>query len=564
MPQRFSGDAALRPNINMQSSTIWRPALLWILSCALLFACSSVQRLPPNNASVSLPNLSFGNAGGVVAVGGVDYKRRERSRPGIRLVVGPATGGEKLPAALRTMIVDAALSSLKFNDVQLIVPESADEIGSFPDARSLAFMAARDADALVTVAIETFDADRGGAEILLRDPVDGSQLGKRRLLFSIDQTKLDPARQLDYYVNRNGVRALADRSVPAPRFELPGKTAMRALVERTITGTLSVLATAPGAVVELQSASGKRPIGRAPLVNLRVPEGKALVRVRRKGFPVFVAEVIIRAGRESRVQAVWPGDTKIASLSVLSAPPGLRLALDGVIRGETPAFLTDVRAGTYGLEVARSMSGGTFSIEGDARVQLGDGENESLAFFVKYDADLGANLLQSGLWQVATEGKRTVALTSSGGLGIKGQGNQTTWSGIASLPFALLDTRIAVDAIQTPEGNAGFLLLGTNESVLLELADGQWSAVHFRGSEPAAPPVRFRALREGNIHQVQFRYLRQTGQLQLSLDGSELLRVKWNPGPHVRLALLARGKSLDGRPLATKLKIRGGRAVGEE
>ena len=539
--------------------------IVTVLAPVFFLTCSSVQELPPKTRSVSLPNLKFLDPGVVRAAGDQDYKRKERSRPGVRLVVPPGpTGGEKLSVSLRRMVFDGALSGLRLRDVVFVKPDSPEALADFPGPRSLAVLKTLDADAVVSVAIETFDDDKGGAEIILRDPVDGQILGRRRTLFSLEaRDARSSGGQVDYHLEGSSMRAIRDRTSVAVRLELPPESAMRQLVDRTVTGMLSVLATAPGASVFVRTAGNRRSVGRAPIEGIRLQEGRSIVEVVRRGYEPFVREVLIRAGRVARVQAVWPGDSQVSSLTVLSVPVGLRLALDGVIRAETPAFLTELQEGAYGLELSRAGPEGGFIVQADGRVHVGNGDNDKVAFFVAYDEVFSGALLDSGLWQLAAE-DGTVKYTPAGGLGLSGTGTPTAWRGLASIPVLPGDISLQLDAVQAGETQLSFALVGQDESVTVELVDGNWSVTRFRGRDASAPVRDFRALREGNAHRIEYDYSKRSSTLTVRLDGSVLFQGRWNPGAAMRIALLTRGPSADGRPLATKLRIRSGRGLVEE
>ena len=538
--------------------------LFRLLPCIVLLGCSSVQELPLKPRSVSLPNLTFLDPVAGRAVGGADYKRRERGRSGVRLVVpsGP-TGAEKLPAGLRRMVFDAALSGLRFRDVAFLNAGPAAALFDFPGPQSRVLLENLDADAVVSLTLETFDDERGGAQITLMDPVDGQTLGQRRLLFSIDNTRRNGSEQVDYYLAGSSVRAIPDRTAVAVRLELPPPGALRQLVDLTVTGALSVLATAPGATVFVRAGGNRRKIGTVPMQSVRLPEGRAIVEVERRGYEPFVREVVIRAGREARVQAVWPGDARIASLTVLSAPAGLRLALDGVVRGETPAFLTDMQEGAYGLELSRPGAEGRFIVQADGRAHVGNGDGGRLGFFVRYDEAFSGALFDSGLWQLATE-DGTVRYAPRGGLGLSGAGTPAAWRGIASIPVLAQDMTVEVDAVQVEGTQFCLALVGNQESVTLDLGEGRWSLTRFRGRDASGPVRDFRALREGNAHRVAYEYSKLTSTLTVRFDDSILFQGPWNPGGTLRVALLTRGTSADGRALATKLRIRSGRGLVEE
>ncbi len=539
--------------------------LLSAIGLAVLIAqCSSVQEVPTTARALLLPRLQFFDPGAAVTAGtDADYKRRERSRPGIRIVVpaGP-TGADQLPRAVRSMVFDAAVAGLRFPDVTIIRPESPDVLRDFPGPASLAALREMDADAVLVVRIETFESQNGGAEVELRDPVDGSVFGARRLTFSVERDGRKGKSEADFHIRNGRVRAVADRSSVGLRLETPPRSTMRQLLELSVSGSLSVLATAPGARVFVRVSGDRRTIGQAPVQGVRLPEGRCIVEVARRGYAAFEQEVIVRAGKEVRIQASWPGDTSSSSLSVLSAPPGLRLAIDGVVRGETPVFLTDLQSGAYGLEVSRPGPDGNFQVQADGRARLGGENSDRLAFFVKLDESFGPGALDGGLWQLASE-EGAVRFTPNNGLGIKGEGPATAWRGLASVPTLPEDLEAALDAIQAPGNEFVFLVLGGAESVMVELRGDRWSLVRFRGQDTIAPPRDFRALREGNAHRIRFQYVKKKSQLTVRLDESVLFEGPWKPGESIRFALLTRGASADGRPLAARLQIRTGRGLAE-
>lgn len=85
--------------------------------------------------------------------------------------------------------------------------------------------------------------------------------------------------------------------------------------------------------------------GTTPCTVERLPDGDSRVTIALSGYRPYERDVSLQAGEEQTIEvALEPLPT---SLSVVSAPPGARIVVDGRVRGQTPLVIDTITPGVH-------------------------------------------------------------------------------------------------------------------------------------------------------------------------------------------------------------------------
>ena len=338
---------------------------------------------------------------------------------------------------------------------------------------------------------------------------------------------------------------------------------------KSVSANLSVQSSSPETEVVLVSGGKRKSLGRVPVNGQRLREGLYELELKRPGYDVLKREVQIRAGRDRELFITWPDDQGSTSLSVLSAPPGQRVSLDGTVRGMTPVYITSIDPGAYALEVSRASASGGYEVIGESSVELAGGDNEARIFFTRYDENFTNDLLNTDDWILSAENEGvTPEYVGAGGLAfrMKVTGPASGRVGLTSRPMVTSSFDMTL-MVRQAEGNAlTFGLVNSKlETVLVRIEGNVYTLERFNGEQPVVP-LSFQTIkqREGNLYPVRFRYNREENRLQIEIDGDLIYEGPYNGGTAARIALWTAAGSADGRELARSLRIRSGRGLYED
>lgn len=540
-----------------------------------LAGCASVRPVAAPAADPVLPAMRFltlqpgsGQAAG-------DFKLRETPLDSIQLVLQAAPvadEGSSLPAPVRDIAYLKMVHLLGFPDVKLVTPPA--EIGqSLPELNetSRKYLADVQADAVAFVQIDPVSAGEAKVALRLLDPVTGALFGEYVQNARIVERKIDPAHQAEFFRDRKNKRYefLNGEQSPQLEFSGDGKSVVRDLVMKSVSANLSVQSSSPETEVVLVSGGKRKSLGRVPVNGQRLREGLYELELKRPGYDVLKREVQIRAGRDRELFITWPDDQGSTSLSVLSAPPGQRVSLDGTVRGMTPVYITSIDPGAYALEVSRASASGGYEVIGESSVELAGGDNEARIFFTRYDENFTNDLLNTDYWILSAENEGvTPEYVGAGGLAfrMKVTGPASGRVGLTSRPMVTSSFDMTL-MVRQAEGNAlTFGLVNSKlETVLVRIEGNVYTLERFNGEQPVVP-LSFQTIkqREGNLYPVRFRYNREENRLQIEIDGDLIYEGPYNGGTAARIALWTAAGSADGRELARSLRIRSGRGLYED
>jgi hypothetical protein len=540
---------------------------------ALTASCSSVRPVPAPAQDPVLPAMQtyILQPGGAQSV--VDYKLRTSSPAQIQLVVHYHSEVEDLPAPVKDIAFLKMAKMLGSPDVRLVTPPAEmNAVLPAVDESSRAYLAQVQADAIASIVLRNTE-EEGRANVALRliDPVTGELFGEYTQPTQIVEAAADLARQAEFYRNRAAGRYefLDAQSAPQILFAGDARSTVRDLVLRSVSANLSVQSSSPETEVLMINDGKRKSLGRVPIASRRLREGLYRLELKRPGYDLVSREVQIRAGRDRELFITWPDDSGHPSLSVLSAPPGQRVSLDGTARGVTPLYITSIEPGAYALELSRAVSDG-FEVVGEAPVEVAGSENAGRIFLVNYDENFGAGLTALDFWELAGEGDLRPEYVGAAGLAFRltsavppEQADRRL--GLLSRPMIIdsFDMTLMVRQIDGNELTFG-LVNDKLESVLVRISGKIYTLERFSGGQAVAP-LSFETIkaREGGIYPVRLQYDRDKNRLKVEIDGTEIYEGPYNGGTAARIALWTTAASADGRLLARSLRVRSGRGLYE-
>ncbi|MEQ9366012.1 MAG: PEGA domain-containing protein, partial [Leptospirales bacterium] len=497
-----------------------------------------------------------------------DFKLRTAARPSIQLVVHNAIQSEGLSEPLRDIAFLKMAHLLDFPDVKLITPPSdvARGLSEFgPESRK--YLAGLQADAVAAVQLQEVEEGRAKIALRLLDPVTGELFGEYVQVARIVERRIDSAHQAEFFRDRakRRVEFLDPRMSPQLEFSGDGKSSVRDLVLRSVTANLSIQSSSPETEVVLISGEKRKALGGVPVAGQRLREGLHRIELKRPGYDLISREIQIRAGRDRDLFITWPDDQGATSLSVLSAPPGQRVSMDGRVRGTTPLYITSIDPGAYAVEVSRAATDGQgFEVVGESAVEVAGGQNAGRVFFTRYDESFAKGLLNSDYWTLSAEAEGVKPeYVGDGGLAFRLQPGSPSAGrlGLTSRPM-VTDSFDMTLMVRQAEGNVlSFGLVNQEqESVLVRISGKVYTLERFIGGDPVAP-LSFETIkqREGDLYPLRFRYDKNENRLRVEIDGDVIYEGPYNGGAAARIALWTEAESADGRELARSLRIRSGR-----
>lgn len=311
---------------------------------------------------------------------------------------------------------------------------------------------------------------------------------------------------------------------------------IRDMLENSIRGTLDVQSSSGETEVFLSAGGPEVRLGNVPVAGKKLEEGSYQVIARRKGQEDRSMVVNIQAGQTKRLFITWPDDPESSATAILSAPSGLRVALNGQVRGTTPLYL--VNENTDSVEFSRPIEGNGFESLAQIRPQ---GDDLSRVLFLRLSQSFAGSYNESNLWQDVLEKTNTAPL-----------------KGARSRPFVVQEQLVS---FSLPVSDADGLIAWTSEqdSMFVERIGNAFVVQSGKGLTLGGQPKAFQPIKQNPQRTLEFTYDSEKHILEVELDGTTIWEGPFRPADTGRLIIL--GKSF--MP-AQKLEIRTGRGVYEK
>lgn len=308
------------------------------------------------------------------------------------------------------------------------------------------------------------------------------------------------------------------------------------MLESSIRGTLEVQSTSAETEILLAEGSKPQSLGTVPVTGRKLDEGTYEIIARRKGQADRTVTVNIQAGQTKRLFITWPDDPESSATAILSSPPGLRIALNGQVRGTTPLYLVNENADS--VEFSRPIQGNGFEALANTRPE---GADRSRVLFLKYSQTLTGSYNEADLWQDVLEKASTAPMR-----------------GTRSRPFVVQEQTVA---LSMPVSEADGIIAWTSEqdSIFVERIGDSFVVQTGKGLVLSGQAKAFKPIKQNPQRTLEFTFDSEKKILEVELDGTTIWEGPFRPSDTGRLIIL--GKSA--LP-AQKLEIRTGRGVYEK
>lgn len=536
---------------------------LWVIAAS----CSSVTPVQGEfrTKTVEPPDVTSDRSAGGVFLGKDDFKSRSTPTEVIRLVVVPEgqhpverKSSPVLPETVTRILRMKLLSHIRRADVTLVEPP-AELVDSLPKVTDQIqdFLKNNKVDGLLHMEVTEPDSGRYVLESKILDPYDRSVMGE--LLIKLrGNTRGSVGRQIDFFLGRDSYYFLNDEAYMRFAFTGLNREVVDRFVRSSITANVNFIANDPEIKFYLQNDQQKVLIGQTP-VERRLREGLYTIFASKKGMPDQRQDFLVRAGREQVVLFSDSGDSQATSLALYTSPPGLRLSLDGVVRGNTPFFRTGMEPGLYQAELAEDRGNNRFVVVQNFFLDVSPGKFNELLYMINYSTERGKSFFEEGVWNTVSSDRLRV-IERADGFGfftppVKGKEDETV--GIVSRPLAPESFRASVEI---PSPAVGFMLVGftsEEDTILVEVTDDRMKPLHFKQGTLQKPVQAFDPLegKKKKTRKIEFRFDRESRVLTVRLDGDRVLEKEVSGTKPMRMTVLTDRAQANGGVLFKNLQF---------
>ncbi len=408
-----------------------------------------------------------------------------------------------------------------------------------------------DVDVVLSVKIEK---DENVLKLLLTyvDPVLGSEFGSSSYTFKYESVDKQNAasKKLEVYQNKSGLIPLR-LSVTSYWSEIlgPEETQIQSIMESTIRGQLSVFSTSPGTLVNLDGVD----IGKAPLVNYSVLNGKHKLAFSKPGKDPEVRMLIVRGGKKNRIFQEWNDDISQGTLFLTSYPSGLDIVVSGQKKGKTQYAESGVPYGSYPIQFIRSHLADTFQY---AESPLAVRPKGVSTLSLPYALEEGISWEAEDFWTVSSGSPNFVA-NFPGSLNFqKKQDLPKGWHGVYSQNLIpdKVESTLKFGTSTELNGKFGFLISDMEgKSVFIVIDKTDFHIIKYQNSDfesPVHASYRWKSEEPEKGRTITWVTDTEKQLLKISLGSSMVLEMPWNFKVLWQIAILTPHDAfLSGNPL---------------
>ncbi|MCB1168883.1 MAG: hypothetical protein KDK25_01030 [Leptospiraceae bacterium] len=337
---------------------------------------------------------------------------------------------------------------------------------------------------------------------------------------------------------------LSDGTAPSISFPATTGAELKEWISRIGTGQVRILSGPEASIQIMDRSGGLTHSGTTPL-EIDLPAGAYEFRIKRKGMEQRVQTTILRPASQEVLLLTWPDDESAGSLSVITSPEQLQVAIDGTVQGRSPVALPSLVPGGVEVEIAnREEDSGEAFVLRSSTVVVGEGQDISRFFPFSYYIDFARQPAPGNMWhsnQALTRIKR-----AAGGLELGTvQKTGDLPPGLLSQPLEAMDLKMRISF--QPGANL-ILGLASGEGSDRPMLQIQSNRVYFHAPESSAEKGSGAFVRpapgEGQLEVLEIRYYEESRELSLSLNGKEIYDGPYQNSGYFRLFLSGTGNTV--------------------
>lgn len=443
--------------------------------CFLVGYCSSVSKIETLNRSFTKPKFVTPDLGESEPLpSGRDYRERlvNKSTPSFTLL------WKQIPEGF-------SLSDLSLLEEKVLFPHS--KLGVYqksPTKSDPKFLESSDIDLVLELSLVKL-AERLTVEVLYKDPVLSQNFGKAVFVYQEEkEPKNKNAKSFDVFHGKKHLLPLTE-FVPTYYSEVssPTNDELRNAFTSSLQGKVSVFSTTPGTSVYLDGVE----IGKAPLIGYTLQNGKHTLSFAKPGKDQVKRNILVRAGKTTRVFQEWNDDISQGTVVVSSFPVGLDVVIDGQKKGKTQYAESGVPYGSYPIQFIRTTQDSHFEYA-KAGIKIRPKQITSIALPISLEDGVGWE--SEEFWNL-TSSSPNFSATFPGKLTFaKNKDLPNGWYGVYSEDLIpdYLEAELTLDLKKEYNGAVGLSIHDHNQNTILVYVDQtDFHIVKFSGNETDAP-----------------------------------------------------------------------------
>lgn len=528
--------------------------LLILISSILFFRCSSVTKIEGQTFRLEKPYVKEVNKtidsylGEEVAETGSDYKIRRETRKIPHYAIMPLQFPEGLNDVLIKLLsseVAVLWASTNANKFEVNTASLNEECKK------------NEIDALIYPTL-TIEEEKWVLSQKVIDPVNKTVYGTLQNVLNPYvpeiSAKKETFKQVEIYHDGKSYTPVKSFSAPDLLWEgRPGKIEMAELLMKSIAGVVSIGSTSSETDFLLDNVN----LGKLPIKDLKITDGMHVVAYVKPGKKPVTKELVIRGGENRNLFYQWDDDVSDSALRITSYPPGIKIALDGSVKGETPYFENELSRGKLSIEfllAKKNNSGQTeLIVLGEQSLETIPGRSFSMTLPYKME-----NSFIKDFWSPTGGDGFTVNLGDGISLGKKDQ-LDAGWYGIIS--ESILPDVVSIEAVIGEEkkivGDFSISLFATGGKQIftIEVKKERVSIYKFPSDGIALGTYNFKQEDSENPRKVKFVTNKKDALLKIYLGNTRVLETKIDFKNPWKIGILTRGEDFSASKVIHSMKI---------
>ncbi|MDZ4726013.1 MAG: PEGA domain-containing protein [Leptospira sp.] len=329
----------------------------------------------------------------------------------------------------------------------------------------------------------------------------------------------------------------------------PNEVEIQTIMESSLRGQVSVYSTSPGTLITLD---GKE-IGRAPLVDYSVLNGKHTLAFSKPGKDPVARTLIVRSGKKNRIFHEWNDDISQGTVLLTSFPSGLDVIVGGQKKGATQYAEAGIPYGSYPIQFVRSKNNNSFEY---ANSSIAIHPKTITSLSLPYALEEGVSWEAEDFWNTSG-GSPNFVTNFSGNLNFqKNQDLPKGWYGVYSQNIIpdKIESEVKIGLSQELNGRLGVLISeagGKSNLIIIDKTD--FHLVSYSASEAEASVLasyRWKSEDAEKGRVISWSTDPEKQLLKIYLGSTLIFEKPWNFQLQWQIAILTPNNSfLSGNPL---------------